>query len=398
MAQDTATTDAVFGAESLTIAAGLANPQYGFMNYINSFGIQTPDGDFYNLGTLDAGFSGSVFIGGALDELTVYVIKLNADNTASAVIPGNGPEGKAIMYAGTTGTAWELQFTTPSAGTYLIGVVDQIAVPDLSNPLVFTGAVTESVPYVITSDEAVAIAQTNAYLSGSNALTGTSAAAGSFTFGGETDGGEDLDILEIIGADGIDNLLGSGVAEIITGLGGNDILSGQGGDDQIYGNLGDDAVYGNAGLDILFGGRGFDHVFGGIDNDVVYGNFDDDNVFGNIGNDTLFGGAGNDDMFGGQGNDVLNGNLGNDDLTGGLGNDTLSGNAGADEFALITGFGNDVVTDFNGNDGDRISIIGTLATTTDSSAGLVITLSDGASITLTGVTLASFNPAWILDF
>ena len=103
-------------------------------------------------------------------------------------------------------------------------------------------------------------------------------------------------------------------------------------------------------------------------------------------------------MFGGQGNDVINGNLGDDDITGGLGNDTLSGNGGADEFALITGFGRDVVTDFNGMAGDRISIVGDLASTADSAAGLVITLTDGASITLTGITSATFNTSWILDF
>ena len=387
MTQDTATSDNVFGAGSLTIAAGLANPQYGFVNYISTFGLQTPDGNFYNLGNLDAGFTGSLFIGGALDELSAYIIRLNPDNTASEVIPGNGLDGKAIIIAGTAGSAWELQFTTPTAGTYLLGIVDQITVPDLSNPLVYTGAVTTSVPYVISATESVAAAQTASYNGGSNLLGGTSGAEGSFVFG--STGGEDLDIIELIGADGLDNLIGGSVAEIITGLGGNDILAGGGGNDQIYGNLGDDAVYGNSGLDILFGGRGLDHVFGGTDNDVLYGNIDDDNVFGNVGDDTLFGGAGND---------VINGNLGDDDITGGLGNDTLSGNGGADEFALITGFGRDVVTDFNGAAGDRVSIVGDLASTADSAAGLVITLTDGASITLTGITSATFNTSWILDF
>ena len=324
MTQDTATSDNVFGAGSLTIAAGLANPQYGFVNYISTFGLQTPDGDFYNLGNLDAGFTGRLFIGGALDELSAYIIRLNPDNTASEVIPGNGLDGKAIIIAGTAGSAWELQFTTPTAGTYLLGIVDQIAVPDLSNPLVYTGAVTTSVPYVISATESVAAAQTASYNGGSNLLGGTSGAEGSFVFG--STGGEDLDIIELIGADGLDNLIGGSVAEIITGLGGNDILAGGGGDD------------------------------------------------------------------------VINGNLGDDDITGGLGNDTLSGNGGADEFALITGFGQDVVTDFNGTAGDRVSIVGDLASTADSAAGLVITLTDGASITLTGITSAAFNTSWILDF
>lgn len=396
MAQDTATSDNVFGTENLTVAAGLGNPQYGYVNYNTSFSFQTPDADFYNMGTLEAGFSGSVFIGGALDELTAYIIRLNPDNSASEVIAGNGLDGKAIIYAGTAGSSWELQFTAPVTGTYLLGIVDQVTFPDMSNPLLFTGAVAHSVPYVITSDQSVAAAQTSSYLAGSTDLAGTSGSSGSFDFGDSTGGGDDVSIIELAGGDGIDNLIGNAIGEVITGLGGNDILSGMGGDDHIYGNTGDDAIYGNTGLDILFGGRGLDHVFGGTDSDVVYGNLDDDYVFGNLGNDTLYGGAGNDQMFGGQGNDIINGNLGNDDLTGGVGNDTLSGGDGTDEFALITGHGQDVVTDFNGAAGDRISVIGTVSGTADSSSGLVITLSDGTSITLTGITQAGFDTGWLL--
>ncbi len=52
--------------------------------------------------------------------------------------------------------------------------------------------------------------------------------------------------------------------------------------------------------------------------------------------------------------DTVQGARGNDRLDGGTGNDTLTGGEGADTFVLRSGGGDDVVTDFNAAEGDRI--------------------------------------------
>ncbi|MBW7852278.1 MAG: calcium-binding protein [Rhodospirillales bacterium] len=72
------------------------------------------------------------------------------------------------------------------------------------------------------------------------------------------------------------------------------------------------------------------------------------------GGSTLNGGDGNDVLLGGNGDDTLNGDNGQDVLSGGDGNDTLTGGAGPDTFVYTAG--DDVVTDFEFNQGDRISL------------------------------------------
>ncbi|MFN3580932.1 MAG: type I secretion C-terminal target domain-containing protein, partial [Pseudomonas sp.] len=73
--------------------------------------------------------------------------------------------------------------------------------------------------------------------------------------------------------------------------------------------------------------------------------------------ETLTGTSGDDIIFGGSGNDILIGGDGDDILIGGLGNDTLTGGNGADTFVWQAGdLGNNVITDFNLSQGDRIDI------------------------------------------
>jgi Ca2+-binding RTX toxin-like protein len=52
--------------------------------------------------------------------------------------------------------------------------------------------------------------------------------------------------------------------------------------------------------------------------------------------------------------DTVQGARGNDRLDGGSGNDALTGGEGADTFVLRSGGGDDVVTDFNAAEGDRV--------------------------------------------
>ena len=94
-------------------------------------------------------------------------------------------------------------------------------------------------------------------------------------------------------------------------------------------------------------------------------------VSGVGGNDNVAGGAGADSLNGGAGNDTLIGGGGADSLTGGTGTDIMTGGTGADTFifADITEFGpagqEDVITDFNRTEGDRIRL-----TTVDANTGV----------------------------
>lgn len=79
--------------------------------------------------------------------------------------------------------------------------------------------------------------------------------------------------------------------------------------------------------------------------------------------ETLDGGAGDDILVGGVGEHVLLGGEGNDTLVGGGGNDILTGGEGADLFVWHNGDqgtaatpANDIVTDFNGTEGDSLDL------------------------------------------
>ncbi|SFK11508.1 retention module-containing protein [Methylophaga sulfidovorans] len=79
--------------------------------------------------------------------------------------------------------------------------------------------------------------------------------------------------------------------------------------------------------------------------------------------ETLNGGAGDDILVGGDGEHILLGGEGNDTLVGGGGNDILTGGEGADLFVWHNGDqgtaatpANDIVTDFNGSEGDVLDL------------------------------------------
>ena len=80
------------------------------------------------------------------------------------------------------------------------------------------------------------------------------------------------------------------------------------------------------------------------------------------GDDVVTGGAGPDSLNGGAGDDILIGGGGADRLTGGTGADILTGGTGADAFIFndVSQFGpagqEDVITDFNRAEGDRIRL------------------------------------------
>ncbi len=196
------------------------------------------------------------------------------------------------------------------------------------------------------------------------------------------------------GLTGNDEIYGGDDRDWLWGNEGNDYLDGEAGDDLLYGYTGNDTLVGGIGNDDLSGSSGNDVLFGGYGYDELRGQWDDDWLFGEHGNDYLSGGTGNDYLNGGYGSDTLDGGAGRDTLIGGAGNDVLQGHGGlgqyqgsgyfniltgddwnsvagqyvlgdgADTFVMSdllvkygggTGFSN-VITDFNGAEGDKIQV------------------------------------------
>lgn len=206
-----------------------------------------------------------------------------------------------------------------------------------------------------------------------------------------------------------------------------DILTGDAGADSLVGGPGNDTITGGGGQDTLFGGGGNDSITTGLDHSVVNGNRGDDTIVsntsvgdwlsggqdddlidlsastghslvnGNLGQDTIIGGAQGDVLRGGQGDDVIRGGLSADTLSGDRGDDTLSGGGGADQFHVEAGAGHDVITDFDGEDGDRIVFDGAPVAQNITQLGshVEIDFGGGVLVTLLNQT-ASFDPSWIL--
>lgn len=121
----------------------------------------------------------------------------------------------------------------------------------------------------------------------------------------------------------VENVVGSGFADVITGNDSNNQLRGGNGNDSLFGGVGADTLSGEAGADRLEGGGGNDVLSGGVGNDTVYGGVGNDVITGDNGNDVLYGDGGNDQIDGGGGNDTIYGGPGTDTLTGGAGNDVF---------------------------------------------------------------------------
>jgi len=192
----------------------------------------------------------------------------------------------------------------------------------------------------------------------------------------------------------IENLIGSGFADVLTGNDAANMLDGGFGDDTLNGGRGDDAMAGGFGDDTLNGGRGDDAMAGGFGDDTLDGGRGADAMAGGFGDDTYVvddagdsvsenSGEGIDTVLttlasytladwlenltftnggghSGQGNghgNIITGNVGNDTLTGGGGKDTLIGDAGndtlnglGDDDSMFGGTGNDTyVVDSTGD-------------------------------------------------
>jgi Ca2+-binding RTX toxin-like protein len=214
-------------------------------------------------------------------------------------------------------------------------------------------------------------------------------------FGGQDqdsiDGGNDSDIL--FGNKGEDTLSGGEGSDILYGNQGNDTLFGDDGKDTLFGGQDQDSINAGNDSDILYGNKGEDTLSGGEGSDLLYGGQGSDIVYGNQGDDSLNGDLGNDILFGGQGNDIVNGGEGADRLAGNKGADTLVGGDGADTFIFGFSTGNDQVSDFTvGTDSLQFDN-GLTYTAQDSGGNTLLTLSDGGTVTLIGVSKSEFDIA-----
>jgi Ca2+-binding RTX toxin-like protein len=213
---------------------------------------------------------------------------------------------------------------------------------------------------------------------------------------------------------------GAATSGTIIGNSLNDSITGTSGADQIYGGDGNDTLDGNGGADTLNGGSGDDVYIvpnslaviveapnGGNDTVIAKGDYtlpaNVENLVistsatngwkgtGNELNNQLTGNAGANLLDGGAGNDTINGGAGADTLIGGAGDDRLTGGAGIDVFRFAPHSGHDVITDFGfGGEKDVIDIsafksAGLTASLHDVGADMVISFTNGDSITLLGV-------------
>ena len=136
----------------------------------------------------------------------------------------------------------------------------------------------------------------------------------------------------------------------------------------IVGGIGKDTITGGTGADTIYAGHGDDLIAGGAGQDVIYGGRGHDTIIGGTGADTIYAGHGDDLIIGGAGQDVGSGG-GHD-----KGHDTVVG------FSLAHGDN----IQFSG--GTPATIDQVVATSHVEGSNTTITLHDGSTMTLVGIT------------
>jgi Ca2+-binding RTX toxin-like protein len=213
---------------------------------------------------------------------------------------------------------------------------------------------------------------------------------------------------QIVGTDGSEVLNANPGGANINGLAGDDTITGSTGSDTLFGGDGADRittgpdanfVNGNKGDDVIIGRSGVgDVLFGGQGNDWIdaTGSSGHNIINGNLGNDLVLGGSGGDFLRGGQGDDLVVGGSGADTLSGDLGHNTLTGGGGADVFHAHAG--QDVVTDFNLAQGDRVQIdAGMHYTVTQAGADVHIDLANGGEMILQNIQSTQLTSGWLFQ-
>ena len=210
---------------------------------------------------------------------------------------------------------------------------------------------------------------------------------------------------------------GTGGSETIWGGAQTSIQGGSGGNETIVGAAGTTITGGSGGDEFINGYGGGQSITGGSGgNETIWGSSSGnpaDTIQGGAGNETIVGGTG-DTITGGSGNEFINAYLGGESISGGSGNETIWGSesgqpgntiqgAAAGGSATIafsathnaetlwddgTASGNDTVYNYNTAGGDNFSMASgeTISSSNVVGGNVVVTLSDGSTITFAGTT------------
>jgi Ca2+-binding RTX toxin-like protein len=185
---------------------------------------------------------------------------------------------------------------------------------------------------------------------------------------------------------------GTGSDTISVGSGGGDVTAGSGGNSILFGGAGGAGsaptmLHGTANGDQIYAiSGGSVTATAGAGNETITGAGGAPDGFivpGSVANNTFTAGSGNDTLIAGAGSDTLIGGTGTAEMISGTGPDTFEFQFGTGGTDTITGFKATDTLQFNGYS------VTTLPTTT-SAGSTIITLSDGTTVTLSGV--ASLNP------
>jgi Ca2+-binding RTX toxin-like protein len=207
----------------------------------------------------------------------------------------------------------------------------------------------------------------------------------------------------IFAGDGPDTITGGSGPTTITGGSGHDFITAGSGPTMIMGGDTRDTIIGGSGQDTIFAGHGGDLMIGGSGADLIFGGDGRDTIFGGSGPDTIYAGSGPTIIHGGAGADLIAGGDANDTITGGSGPATIDGGAGHNLITAGSGgtliqdsgvTGQDTVVGFSQAHGDAINFAGqdagtianVVATANVSGGSTVITLPDGSTMTLLGIT------------
>lgn len=157
-----------------------------------------------------------------------------------------------------------------------------------------------------------------------------------------------------------------------------------------------------SGSNTIVAGAGSDSVLGGSGSDVISSN----GILaanGGAGNDSIVGGSGASTLGGGAGNDTIVAGSGGSYLIGETGNDSLVGGAGKDVFIFMPGDGNDTVSGFdpaadtlgfastNYGTSGTLDLASLISNAQVSGGNTILTLPDGSTITVQGVTGVNIN-------
>jgi Ca2+-binding RTX toxin-like protein len=271
---------------------------------------------------------------GALDQIAQFSGGLGDDTLTGGGAGGDDIFGARDVLTGGAGSDWADY--SAEGGSRGVSV-------DLYDEVIFsTGTATDSFgkyDFLISIENVLGTGYADLIVgaSGDNHLRG---GAGDDTLDGS--GGSDT----LDGGDGSDLVVFSGVAGAltvdlgragpqVTGAGTQTFVDienaiGGGAGDTITGNASANRLDGGGGVDTLQGSAGDDTLLGGDGADFLWGGADNDRLEGGAGQNRLYGDGGDDTLLGGADADTLDGGDGADVLIGGENGDLFIGGAGAD--------------------------------------------------------------------